>query len=143
MNSQLINFSIVPKTEKATILEHCKGNNAKGICLVYNASESEQLPFLAKILAAVELDMKEDVIALTSTDKQSFSLSDLSSELSFKRVIVFGFSPQHIGLQVQFQKYQIYTLGGIQYLFADNLELIESTKAKKGLLWGALQQMFA
>ncbi len=142
MNPQLINFSLTPKTEKATILELCQGNNAKGVCLIYNAVEIEKLPFLAKILAAVQLDIKDDVITISSTIKQSFSLSDLSDELSLKKVIIFGFSPQHIGLQVQFQKYQLYTIGSIQYLFADKLELIEQTKAKKGLLWGALQQMF-
>ena len=142
MNSQLINFNIIPKTEKGTILKHCKGDNAKGIFLLYNISEAEQIPFLSKILAAVQLDMQRDVIALASTNAQSFSLSDVNTDLLIKKVIVFGFMPPHIGLQVQFQKYQLYTIGQIQYLFADSLEVIESTKANKTLLWGALQKMF-
>lgn len=143
MNSQLINFKIIPKTEKSTIITDCKGNNAKGIFLLYNASEGEQVPFLTKVLGAVQLDMKQDVLTLASPDGQSFSLSDVCADRPLKKAIIFGFSPQYIGLQVQFQKYQLYTIGEIQYLFADSLQDIESTKAKKSLLWGALQQMFA
>ena len=142
MNSQLINFSIVPKTEKGTILAHCKGNNAKGVFLLYKESEAEQVPFLTKILAAVQLDMEQNVIVFASTETQTFSLSDIRESHSLTKAIIFGFPPQHIGLQVQFQKYQLYTIGGVQYLFADSLKEIESEKAKKGLLWGALQQMF-
>ncbi len=142
MNSQLINFKIVPKIEKDTILKDCKGNNAKGVFLLYKALETEQVPFLTKILAAVQLDMEEDVLVFAGTNTQTFSLSDISESHSLKKAIIFGFSPQHIGLQVQFQKYQLYTIGGIQYLFADSLMDIESTKTKKSLLWGALQKMF-
>lgn len=143
MNSQLINFSIVPKTEKDTILEHCRGKNAKGVFLLYLESEVEQVPFLTKILAAVQLDMEQDVIVFAGSAAQTFSLSDIKESQSLTKAIIFGFSPQHIGLQVQFQKYKLYTIGGIQYLFADSLKEIESEKAKKGLLWGALQQLFA
>ena len=142
MNSQLINFKIFPKAEKSTILKNCKGKNTKGIFLLYNESETEQVPFLAKILAAVQLDMEQDVIAFSCTETQTFSLSDINESHSLKKAIIFGFHPQHIGLQVQFQKYQLYSIGGIQYLFADSLTEIESTKAKKGLLWGVLQKMF-
>ena len=142
MNSQLIDFKIIPKTEKNTILKHSKGKNAKGVFLLYNESEAEQVPFLAKILAAIQLDMEKDVIVFPSTNTQTFSLSDISESHSLKKAIIFGFPPQHIGLQVQFQKYQLYTIKGIQYLFVDSLQEIENTKAKKSLLWGALQQLF-
>jgi len=142
MNPQLINFKIVAKVEKESILKDCKGRNAKGVFLLYKDSEAEQVPFLAKILAAVQLDMEQDVIVFPSTDTQTFSLSDISESHSFKKAIIFGFAPQHIGLQVQFQKYQLYAIKDIQYLFADSLQEIENDKAKKGLLWGALQQLF-
>ena len=86
--------------------------------------------------------MEQDVIAFSCTENQTFSLSDINASHSLKKAIIFGFNPQHIGLQVQFQKYQLYSIGGIQYLFADSLTDIESTKTKMGLLWGALQKMF-
>lgn len=142
MNSQLINFKIIAKAEIGDILEQCRGNNQKGIFLMYSKEELEQVPFLSKILAAVQLDLATDVLVLAAKSAPRFSLSDLKQHQTFDKVIIFGFSPSQLGLQLQLQPYQLYTISNTQYLFTDSLETIAASTSLKGQLWKALQLLF-
>lgn len=142
MNPQLIDFKIFHKLEASKIIEHCSGNNEKGIFLLYPEKEAAQLPFLQKILAAAKLMLEKDVLLLAGTPSTTFSLSDFREVQQIHQVIVFGYPPQQIGLQIQIPKYQAHLINGCEYLFVDNLEQIATNDGLKRQLWGALQGMF-
>jgi len=142
MDSQFIDFKIIQKLEPEEVMTQCIGQNQKNIFLLYHQSDNGQLPFLKKILSAVQLDLDKDVLALEASHLTTFRITDIGKEQSLSKVIVFGFPPAHIGLQLQLTKYQAYNIGGYSYLFADSLQEIAGNKNLKGLLWNGLQEMF-
>jgi len=142
MNSQFLDFKIIKKVEKTAILAQCTGKNSKGVFLFYNEKEQEQVPFLRKILAAVQLDVVQDVLMLVGADNSSFSLNDFRADQQITKVIVFDYLPSQLGLQVSIKKYSLTSINNCQYLFADSLEKIAGDKALKGQLWSALKQLF-
>ena len=142
MNSQFLDFKIIHKEEITTILDRCTGLNKRNVFLLYNHKEIDQIPFLTKILAAVKLDLQQDVLVLEGTSSTTFSFFDLIAEQPIEKTIVFDYAPTSLGLHLHINKYELITINNCEFLFADALEKISNDKQLKGKLWGALKKMF-
>ena len=142
MNSQFLDFKIIHKEEITSILDRCTGLNKRNVFLLYDHKEIEQLPFLSKILAAVKLDLAQDLLVLEGASSTTFSFFDLITEQSIDKAIIFDYAPTALGLHLHINKYELYTINNCQFLFADALENISNDKQLKGKLWGGLKEMF-
>ena len=76
------------------------------------------------------------------TTKNDFSFSSLQKATSIQKAFFFGVSPAKVGLQVNHQKYQPFTINDCTFFFGDSLTAINNNKQLKKALWGALQKIF-
>lgn len=146
LNSDFLDMKLFPHSEPSTLLQHCVGENEKGLLVVIFEEETrtELLPFLTKILGAVQYDLARDAVTIKITNKTVFSLMNLcnQAEKPITQVIFFGQSPKQVGLNLAVQKYQPLTIAEKNILFADNLAAIHDDTNLKKALWGCLQAMF-
>ncbi len=142
MSNQFLDFKIINVADTNRILAACTGNPDKGIFLCYKAADKSMQPFLAKILSAVKLDLQADTLTLEKTADNDFSFSTLAKDQTIYKALFFGINPKTVGLHLNFQKYQPFTVNGCLYLFADDLKSISENQDLKRLLWGALQSIF-
>ena len=149
MNSKFKDFKIfaVPETNK--LLKRLKGDNQSGVLIVWESvEESEEIEaFLAKILSAVQLDLKRDSSLIQLHPNEKMRFTQVKDKLSSKYLISFGIQPGRLGLHFENQPYQFIQHQDVTYLFADNLmEIYEERQAggkqKSGALWKALQAIF-
>jgi len=137
---------LFPLIEPSILLQQSVGENKKGLLVVIFEEEtrSELLPFLTKILGAVQYDLARDAQTVNITDKTVFSLMNLCNyaEKEINQVLFFGQSPKQVGLNLSVQKYQPVAVGGKRILFADDLAVIHDDTELKKALWASLQAMF-
>ena len=149
LHHQFIDFPITHLKEVDEILEKCDGSNQKKLLVVFNKEDEnpQRLEFLKKILAAAKFDLKEDILLLKLTSKEPFSFIRLRTKAAdhlgdIERMLVFGFEPQHFGLNLNVQKYLPLHFYESGFLFADDLSVLENNKQLKGALWQAMQAFF-
>lgn len=147
LNSGFLDMKIFPHTEPEILLQKAIGNIEKGLLVVIldNDARPELLPFLEKILKAVQYDLNQDAHLLKITDKTVFSLMSLNnlSKDSIKQAIFFGQTPKQVGLNLKAQKYQPLSVAGKNILFADDLAVIHDDTELKKSLWMSLKAMFS
>ncbi|MBX2925642.1 MAG: hypothetical protein KF746_25820 [Chitinophagaceae bacterium] len=122
------------------------GSNQKQITILVNITEAPFLPdksfnFLAGILAACKLTVADvAVINLNSlADKRYQQIQAVTSPTV---MLLFGLDGSDIHLPLQFPDFQVQRYGGITYLAAPSLEIVEGDKAIKAKLWGCLKSVF-
>ncbi len=142
MNNPFFDFKIIELQDLTDLIAKLEGTIAKGVFVCYAASETEYEAFLSKILSAINLDLKTEVLVLKETLETGFSFSQLQTQRGIKIALVFGYLPQHLGVQVNYQKYQPFIIKNCTFLFADKLAKISEDKKLKTLLWKALQTVF-
>lgn len=98
--------------------------------------------FLAKVLAAANLNVERDTLfaEIPANEAIGFS-SDLKSKQP-EYVLVFGLPPAQLGLTIELPLFRPIPFYGTTWLFADALSILEPDKNKKSQLWSALKQMF-
>ena len=143
MQHSFLDFKIFALSNTKDIINQCSGNAQKGIFICYPTSDEGMVDFLTKILSAVKLDLKTEVFVLTKTPDNNFSFSTFAKEVGIQKAILFGLSPQTIGLQINCPKYQPFKLNDCLFLFADELANISAQQSLKKLLWAALKEVFA
>ncbi len=144
MNSDILDFQIFLAPDQKKEAFSIIGSNQNEICIVYSteATQKDDLAFLEKILGAVKLSFDNDVVRLEVHQNENISFSKLKQSYSINKCIVFGISPQKLGLNFDCPKYQFIPFNGIQYLYSDSLEMIAQDKELKAALWAALKTMF-
>ena len=119
------------------------GNNKKGVIIFSLSKDTEkEIPFLTKILAAVKLNLTDDVALFSLTQNQAISLAEVLKTQQATKVLVFGAFNKDIGIHLNYQPYQPIIFNNIQFLFADDLLAIMNEKSRKAALWAALQDLF-
>ena len=120
------------------------GGFARKILLLVHAEP--QFPgnqdFLVKILAAAQVNPEKDTLWATVDINTPLSVTPLLKLKQPDQILVFGFTPQMLGLQVDIPIYRPTDFYGATWLFAESLSILEPDKARKGMLWKALQQLF-
>ncbi len=116
-------------------------SNPKPVFIVLATDEKVHLSFLDKILIAIGLDRTTDVVAVFTTDKNAAIHRKVSSYDNAK-VLIFGVPSKKLGLNFSYKEYEPVLFDGVEYLFSDNLEKLQSDKRKKLALWNTLQIIF-
>ena len=142
MDTPFLDFKIIDFSDIQSIISNCEGNTESNIFICFSEADTKLEDLLAKILSAVKLDLKKDVLLLRKTPENGFSFSALKRHYSIRKALIFGLSAKSFGIQVNSQKYQPFSIGGCTFIFADALSLISEKKELKMLLWKGLQGMF-
>ena len=127
------------------LLEHAEGNFARRVLLVLAAADqsAEERQFLSKVLAAANLNLLQDTLLVELPDETTpVSLLPALKTKQPGHVLVFGRTPESLGLSIQANWYQPFLFYHTTFLFAEKLSTLEPDKARKGQLWRALQTMF-
>jgi len=144
LDNRFLDFTIFPLISPQELLKTAKGENKKGLVIVYLAEdeESEHLTLLRNILNAIKYDLDQDALLLSLTAKSRLRFIDMLKEVTAKEVIVFGIQPKQLGLNWQCKAYEFLKHDTQHYLFSHPLSEIQNDKQKKGALWQALKGMF-
>jgi hypothetical protein len=98
--------------------------------------------FLVKILAAAQVNPEKDTLWTSVPIDTPIGLTSVLKLKQPDQILVFGLTPQMIGLQVDMPLYRPTEFYGATWLFSEALSVLEPDKSRKGLLWKALQQLF-
>lgn len=98
--------------------------------------------FLAKVLAAANLNLDKDTLFAEIPPSEPVHFSGVLQHNKPAQVLVFGLSPAQIGLTAAIPPYRPVEFYGSTWLFADALSTLEPDKNLKGQLWACLKQMF-
>ena len=122
------------------------GSNQKQITILVNVSDAtfltdKSFAFLTGILNACKLNMADvAVINLNqSTNNHYLSLNNITRP---KIKLLFGVTPQEIGLPIHFPHFQVQPYNNVVYLCAPDLSSIEEDKSLKAQLWAGLKSVF-
>ncbi|WP_116125680.1 hypothetical protein [Lewinella sp. IMCC34183] len=116
--------------------------------LVVYHGELARRAFLKRILGAAGYrEPGRQLHLLEWPADRSLDLSGLIRRLGVHRVILFGYTPDLLGLHLHVANYTPVTLAGVSYLFADSLSYIEETKAEgdnrpAAALWNSIREHF-
>ena len=143
-NSPILDFTLVaiPDEDKSEI--SISGSNQKKLLIVCEEEEDHtaNIGLLEKILGAVKYNLDDDCRLICLKTNQSLSFSAINKKDGFENVLIFGPISRKLGLNFDFKWYYPIEHNDCKFLFANHLSIIQSDKAHKGALWGALQEMF-
>ncbi len=144
LDNRFLDFTIFPLISPHDLLNSAKGENKKGLIIIYLAEddETEHLTLLQNILKAIQYDLNQDALLLSLTAKSRLRFIDILKDVTAKDIIVFGIQAKQLGLNWQHKAYQLVQFDNKRYLFGHPLSEIQHDKQKKGALWQALKGMF-
>jgi len=144
LSNQFLDYSVIALQDIEEVIKNCEGSNQKKLLVVYNSykTEAESIEFLKKILGAAKFDIQDDILLLGTTSKQGFSFISMRTKVAFDNLLVFGFPPSYLGLNLDITTYQPVHFNDCGFLFADDLSLLESDKQLKGALWLGMKELF-
>jgi len=149
LNIHFLNFNVINLAETEAIAARCMGQNARNTLIVFQAEENagELRTFLAKMLAAAQLDLEKDVLTLQVTETDPFSFSNLCQHFNIQSLLVFGIPLERLGIHFALPPYHILQYEGRTYVCADDLAAIcaerqQGGKRMSGESWKVLQTLF-
>ena len=148
-SNHFLDFPIFQIPEYDAFSESCRGENQRKTLILFSSrDDTEELnTFLAKILAAVKLDLQKDILLLPLPEDQQVHLGSIVRKRKIQTVIVFGIPFNRLGIHLASAHYQPVPAGATQWLLAHSLtdiytERQQGGKQKAGALWRALQSLF-
>lgn len=151
--SNLYKYSLVEEVNNIKELSQKKpginflGGNEKNILLLVNSDKDEYLPetqltFLAEILAACKLSMKD--IAVINLDKgQTQEFKDIPVLLQSEIIIASDIEPSTLELPFKIPEFQVQEYKEKKYVFIPSFDNIKSDGALKRKLWELLKSLFS
>ena len=135
----LVDFEVFPLPDDTHL--SVKGENQKNIVVFYKKSEKEgdDLNFLEKVLAAIQINTKKDICLVRLEKEQQTSLSALKGQHDINIVLLFGITTKQLGINFEIPNYHPFQLQDIQFLLADSLGSILKNGQKKRQLWESLK----
>ena len=94
--------------------------------------------FLGKVVAAVGFEGGKDAVW---TD-EAIPFHEIIRRKHIRGVLIFGYTPADLSLQIEYMKYQSLTMRGIHLLFADTVTSIMEDQNLKKELWACLREMY-
>ncbi len=98
--------------------------------------------FLDKILTAAGLKLEQDVALAVLEPGLNVSIFPFPEVKRPEVILVFGFTPQELGLRLDAAMYTPIDFYGALFLFAHKLTELQPDVDKKSQLWRALQLVF-
>jgi hypothetical protein len=117
-----------------------KPNNKITLLTLPFQNEQEKL-FLSKILQAINITDFNQLFLLELSPEMPFSWADFYQQTNTNIFIVFGRTGLALGWQFEMPLYQSITYQNQQFLFAENLLIVQADNHKKRLLWEALKAL--
>jgi hypothetical protein len=135
---------VVYRIPEENILERTEGQFAKKIFVL--VLKETNIPgnraFLAKVLSAAGIELAQDTALVLADAGEILSLLPILHQKQAEKVLVFGFTPESIGLRLNATFYKPFIFYQATWLFADALSVLEPDRTLKGQLWTALKQIF-
>ena len=139
-----MDYKVFVAPDFSKIYSNISGDNKKGV-LVINLDEDspEMVAFLQKILASAQLDLHADCLLLTAKSEEKFPpLVPFLKENAIKIVLVFGFSPTDLGMNINTPQYFITPFNNYSFLFSPKLSVINASADHKRGLWNCIKGLF-
>jgi hypothetical protein len=145
------NNLVILKSESAAISLNKKskinflGGNDKKIVFVGKDDKNtfladDQMKFLNDLLNACDLTMAD--IAFLNFRKNTFTYLDITEQLSPKKILIFGVTPQELDLPFEIPFFQVQNFHDQLYMISPSLEEIKLNKELKKRLWNCFQKIF-
>jgi hypothetical protein len=125
------------------------GNNRQQVAVIVRFAGEAFLPenhlqMLTKMLGACKLNLGD--VAIVNDASQKVEINALKDQLSPKRVLLFGVSPEETGLPLSFPAFKSQDYAGSTYLYTPSLDVLnqetEEGKTLKRKLWESLKVIF-
>ncbi len=149
MDVQLLNLDVIDVLDNEVVAQRCTGANEQKTLIVFptNENEAAMRTFLAKMLAAAQLDLEKDVCTLSMMPFENFSFSRLRHHFDIQTCLVFGIPSERLGIHMQIKPYELLEYNGLRLVFVDDLQAIfderqQGGKQMSGALWKVLQILF-
>lgn len=101
---------------------------------------TDEETMLNNMITAIKFDPKSDISKLILKRGQPIILSYFHRD--FKNILVFGITPDQLGLNIEFKLYDILHFEKYRMLVCDSITEIRTVVQKKQMLWARLQEMF-
>jgi len=148
LETELLNFEIIDLAPRTAEMPHLEGENARDILLLYEQSNEPGVKaFLERVLQAAQVNLAKDTHFANLAQDSAPSFSLLRRTVSFQTLLVFGFSPADLGLQINWNHYLPLSFMDKTLLFCHPLHVLMEERAQgsstySGPFWKALQQIF-
>lgn len=128
-------------------LQSFLGGNGLHISIVVDHANAQFLPeeeltFLSGILSACGLTL-EDIALINLNKTPVINYKEVSEELGSRIVLLFGVSPEKLGLPIIFPAFQVQEFNQQRFLYAPELKHLQANRDDKKKLWDALKKLFA
>ena len=136
-----LRFSVYPLREAAIVPP--TATDAPRLLIIRRTAVGDEAAdtLLGNILKALKLDQDTACATLTPATTDYPHLPSLLTAVRATRCVVFGFTPQELGVRWQWPRYQPLTRAGKHYLFSEGLDKIGTDTTHKRSLWGGLQAL--
>lgn len=121
-----------------------EGNLDADLIVIYNSENEEKLApelrdFLMKLIGAAKHSLDNTLIV---NDLSSLKFEQVSSKTKATKLIVFGSTRNHLGLNLNLKRYKTYNLNGCESIFADKLSVLKDDNKRKTAIWSLMKTMF-
>lgn len=143
-NADFFDYQLFSIQEGTESLKNAQGKGEKHLLVLLKTEDDlpELQTLLTNILKAASFELTKDALLLKVTVQDGISLAAIYQEQEIQHILVFGLSPQNVGLNWTLPPYTPYVFDGKNYLFADELATLNTNKALKGKLWNCLKTLF-
>lgn len=95
---------------------------------------------LDNMMLAIKYNPESDLIKVIIPAESNFTISSIMPD--YRDLIIFGFSPEKLGFNVDYKMYEILHFDKTRMLICDKISEIIAFPEKKKILWQQLQTMF-
>ncbi len=146
--SRLLDYSLYDLPEEHPKNHGFLGQGKKNVMVIAKEDDAgNDIEFLQSVFSPLGINYPEDVFILITPDPQ-VSFAWLCQNYDFDKLVLFGVDTKVIGLQISVPLYRPINIAKKRLIFADNVDVFASEKAKGGArpkarqLWMALQSFF-
>jgi hypothetical protein len=134
-------FFIVPETP---LSEKGQGQYAQKVMVVVQVEPAYPgwKDFLEKLLGAAKLNLDQDTRLYMLNAGDSVQIAREIKSKQPDQVLIFGMTPDSLGLHIVATKYQPLFFGNTTLLFGDALSILEPDRNLKTQMWTALKAIF-
>lgn len=117
-----------------------KSDSAKSVFLFRKSDDNDaSTNTLDAIIKAIKLNKSSDILIEYLDEQSKFVLSGIDQ---FANIVLFGLTPQDIGCNIKFGKYQIIPFGQSKLIVSDSIIHMSKNADLKPKLWKCLQEIY-
>lgn len=131
---------VIPENEAQK--KFLAGEGHKGLLIVVDTKnfDVQEEETLRKLVGAIGFDYIRDIYLWKWSRELDCSIGLMGK--SYNDLLMFGVTPEQVGLFVDYKAYTVHLLEQSRLLVSDSIRDINSQPAKKQVLWSMLKKMF-